>query len=173
MLIPTIQSYAYVQFRQPDRGYSLDFPVGYTVAFTQALPSDQKLGLLEGPISIPAGWIGTIERRIEQSVPDPSVSNIDVEEGWLNPAIATYALWFFNATSDVLPSIEPYLYTATNGDLVAEFAGRRGKLTNVIGKGVVNSFAVVDGQMLKTTLNFPLDDVSKARQELMEITKQL
>jgi hypothetical protein len=56
--------------------------------------------------------------------------------------------------------------------LVAEFAGKHGKLTSIIGKTAVNSFAIVEGQMLKATLNFPLDKV-KARQELMQITKQL
>jgi hypothetical protein len=174
MFDATAQKYAYVRFRQPVGEYCFEIPAAYAQAqaFARPLASDEKLGSITGPVAIPAKWIGTIERRIQQSVPDPTILNVN-DEGWLDSDIATYALCFFDTTSDVLPTSEPYLYTTLNGDLVAEFAGRHGKLTNVISKGAVNSFAIVNGQMMKTTINFPLDNVAKARQELMQITEQL
>jgi len=174
MLYPTAQAYSDIRFRQPATVFTID-PAAALIPQQVAvfpLASDQKLGEINGPVTIAAKWISTIQRRIEQSVPDVLVANLD-DGGWLDSDIATYAISFFNATSDVLPISEPYLYTASNGDLVAEFAGRHGKLTNVIGKTAVNSFAIVDGQIVKTTLKFPLDNIEEARQELMQLTSQL
>jgi hypothetical protein len=172
MITATAQVYSDIRFRQPGSEFSFEIPAAPVQEINdQPLVSDKKLGLISGPAGIAAEWISTITRRIQQSVPGPA-SGTDVD-GWLDSDIAARALGFFDATSDVLPATEPYLYTATNGDLVAEFAGRHGKLTTVIGKAAVNSFAVLEGQIVKTTLNFPFDNVPKARQELMQITKQL
>lgn len=174
MVNATAQAYSDVRFRSPISEFSFDLrtaPAEKQI-IVQPLPSDQKLGRIDGPVVIAARWISTIQRRIEESVPGPVADTAD-EDGWLNSDIAAFAVYFFNAVSDVLPASEPYLYTASNGDLVAEFAGRHGKLTSVVGKGAVNSFAIVDGQMVKSTLNFPFESVVKARQELMQLTKQL
>jgi hypothetical protein len=174
MLYPTAQAYSDIRFLQPAMVFTMD-PAAALIPQQVAvfpLASDQKLGEIDGPVAIAAKWISTIQRRIEQSVPDALVTTLD-DGRWLDSDIATYAISFFNATSDVLPVSEPYLYTASNGDLIAEFAGRHGKLTNVIGKTAVNSFAIVDGQIVKTTLKFPLDNIAKARQELMQLTSQL
>lgn len=174
MFYPTAQAYSDIRFRQPAIVFTIDPAAALIPQQVAAFPlaSDQKLGEIDGPVTIAAKWISTIQRRIEQSVPDALVANLD-DGGWLDSDIATYAISFFNATSDVLPISEPYLYTASNGDLIAEFAGRHGKLTNVIGKTAVNSFAIVDGQIVKTTLNFPFDDIAKARQELTQLTSHV
>jgi hypothetical protein len=172
MVKATAQAYSDIRFRQPISEFIFELPAApaQPQAAAPLLPSDQKLGEISGPVMIAAKWISTIQRRIKQSVPTyPANSS---QEGWLDSDIATYAVCFFNAVSDVLPASEPYLYTANNGDLVAEFAGKHGKLTSIIGKAAVNSFVIVEGQVLKATLNFPLDRV-KARRELMQITKQL
>jgi hypothetical protein len=174
MFYPTAQAYSDIRFRQPAIVFAID-PAAALIPQQVAifpLASDQKLGEIDGPVTIAAKWISTIQRRIEQSVPDALVATPD-DGGWLDSDIAAYAISFFNATSDVLPISEPYLYTASNGDLIAEFAGRHGKLTNVIGKTAVNSFAIVDGQIAKTTLKFPLGNIAEARQELMQLTSQL
>src|SRR5271166_3934905 len=139
MVRATAQAYNDVRFRQPISEFIFELPTApaeQQIA-VQPLPSDQKLGEIDGPVVIAARWISTIQRRIEQSVPSPVADTTD-EEGWLDSDIAAYAVYFFNAVSDVLPASEPYLYTATNGDLVAEFVGRHGKLTNVIGRASVN-----------------------------------
>jgi len=172
MVKATAQAYSDIWFRQPISEFIFEFPAApaqHQIA-TQSLPSDQKLGELTGPVVIAAKWISIIQRRIKQSVADfPADPN---QEGLLDSDIATYAVCFFNAVSDVLPAKEPYLYTSNKGDLVAEFAGRHGKLTSIVGKAAVNSFAIIDGRMLKTTLSYPLDKI-KARRELMRITNQL
>jgi hypothetical protein len=175
MFYPTAQAYSDIRFRQPAIVFTID-PAAALIPQQVAvfpLASDQKLGEIDGPVTIAAKWISTIQRRIEQSVPDPLIAASLDDGEWLDSDIATYAISFFNATSDVLPISEPYLYTASNGDLIAEFAGHHGKLTNVIGKTAVNSFAIVDGQMVKTTLKFPFDNIAKARQELMQLASQL
>lgn len=172
MVTATAQAYSDIRFRQSVSEFSFEIPaVTVPEISVQPLLSDKKLGLISGPAGVAAKWISTIARRIQQSVPGPMPGAND--DGWLDSDIAARALGFFDATSDVLPAGEPYLYTATNGDLVAEFAGRHGKLTTVIGKAAVSSFADLEGQIVKTTLNFPFDNVLKARQELMQITKQL
>jgi hypothetical protein len=174
MKTATAQAYSDIRFRQPVSEFIFEPPPvsAEDEIASQALPSDEKLGTIEGPVAIAAKWITTIERRIQQSVPDP-IAITPEEEGWLDSDIAARAVSFFSATSDVLPATEPYLYKASNGDLVAEFAERHGKLTNVIGKTAVNSFAVLDGQIVKTTMSLPFDNVLKARQELMQLTTQL
>lgn len=175
MLYPTAQAYSDIRFRQPAIEFTIDLPAAAAQQQIVFFPlaSDQKLGEIEGPVTIAAKWISTIQRRIEHSVPDPLVAASLDDGEWLDSNIATYAISFFNATSDVLPNSEPYLYTASNGDLIAEFAGHHGKLTNVISKTAVNSFAVVNGQIVKATLKFPFDNITKARQELMQLTSQL
>lgn len=174
-MLPVTARYIDIHFQQPVSTYVWECPVQasiFEVQMAQPLPSDMKLEEIKGPLRIAAKWITTIERRIQQSVP-ATLSAPDADEGWLDSDIAACAISFFDATSDVLPAAEPYLYTAMNGDLVAEFPDRHGKLTTVIGKAAAQSFAVVDGDVLKTTLNFPFDNIVNARQDLMQITKQL
>lgn len=169
----TAQQYAYVRVRQPEEQSSWGLACAVPPqAVVEALPSDGNLGSIATPVVIPAQWIGTIQQRIQRSILGSTVATPD-EGGWLDFEIARHALYFFDATSDVLPTSEPYLYTTSDGDLVAEFAGRHSKLTAVISKAAVQSYAIVDGQMIKSTLTFPFDDAAKARQELMQITNQL
>src|SRR5690242_194424 len=140
----TAQAYSDIRFRQPISEFIFELPTATAQPAipAQPLPSDQKLGEIVGPVPIAARWISTIQRRIKQSVPSRVTTTIEGEGGWLDSDIAAYAVCFFNAVSDVLPASEPYLYTSNNGDLVAEFAGRDGKLTSVIGKAAVNSFVI-------------------------------
>jgi hypothetical protein len=57
--------------------------------------------------------------------------------------------------------------------LVSEFASRHCMLTTVIGTDAFNSFADLDGDIVKTTVNLPFENLLKARKELMRITKHL
>src|SRR5271157_5201194 len=133
MATATAQASCDIRFRRSVSEFSFENPAAAAQRINaQPLLSDKKLGLISGPAGVAAKWISSIARRIQQSVPGP-VPRTD-DDGWLDSDIAARALGFFDATSDILPATEPYLYTAANGDLVAEFAGRRGKLTTVIGK---------------------------------------
>jgi len=172
MRTATAQASSEIRFHRPAE-FRFESPEPAVVDMTVAepLPSDNTLNQISGPSLIAAKWISVIERRIRESVSN-DITNAD-EDGWLTLEIAARALSFFKATSDVLPPADPYLYTAMNGDLVAEFEGPHGKLTSVIGKSAVIAFAVVDDNVVKTTLSLPFEDVVKVRGELQRITEQL
>lgn len=126
-----------------------------------------------GPIPVRASWLSKVERRISGSIAFAQEAQIPDDGRWIDWHIAMQAVGFLNATSDVLPAAEPYIYTATCGDLVAEFSAPHGKITTIIGKTAVVSFAVTDDTMLKTTLELPVSNIREARKQLKELTDRV
>src|SRR5579872_4533511 len=83
-----------------------------------------------GPKLILPRWVDSIVQVIRNSViPGDRVHENDGR--WITQAIADAAIDFFQNTADLLPG-EPIVYRSQQGDLVAEFACRRGTLTSII-----------------------------------------
>jgi hypothetical protein len=116
-----------------------------------------------------ASWFRLVERRIsESSTRDPNLAR---SGRWLPQATAIAALRFFEAASDLLPG-EPYIYGSPLGDLVAEFDGKKGTLTSVIGPNVTLLFAIIGGIPIKKTIS-PEGGERELRSELKELAESL
>jgi hypothetical protein len=121
------------------------------------------------PIS--AAWFNVVQRRIQKSTA-PRGRKADNDRRWLSQDIADAASAFFKTTSDVLPS-EPYIYSSLKGDLVAEFSGAHGTMTNIVSEASVIVFAVVDGTPVERRLSLGRSETDALRQELQRLTKML
>jgi hypothetical protein len=93
----------------------------------------------------PPVWYKAVEARINKSIS----SNVDQSPGTsgfvtIEPDVAKAANTFFRYCGSYLPS-EPYIYPSNRGDLIAEFADKRGPLTIIISPKSVIIFAVADG----------------------------
>ena len=170
----TAPLYAEIRYCDSPSGYYFMFPDARApqIIAAEKLPSDSKLSPVLGPTQIAAKWMSTLTRRILDSVPVHPIP-APHDEGLLDPEIASKAIIFFKETSDLLPTSEPYIYTSLDGDLVAEFVGQQGKLTNVISRDAVNSFVVSELGMFKATENLPFEDINRARKELRKVAAQL
>lgn len=120
---------------------------------------------------IPATWFRTVQRRIQRSISPPG-RNMDNDRRWLTQDIADAANRFFRAASDVLPG-EPHIYSSLKGDLVAEFVGAHGTMTNIVSQTVVIVFAVVDGIPVEKWLEPTRNGIDTSRQELNRLTIML
>jgi hypothetical protein len=120
---------------------------------------------------IPATWFSTVQRRIQRSIVPPG-RNIDDDRRWLTQDVADAASKFFRATSDVLPG-EPHIYSSLRGDLVAEFAGAHGTMTNIVSQSLVVVFAVIDGAPAEKRLEPGRNEIDTFRQELNRLTIML
>jgi hypothetical protein len=162
------------RFRKPTTDFTFTYPAADsdTEVLADARPSDTKLDAVIGPIMIAAHWLPTIERRIVSSIAplDEAAPN---DGRWVDVDVAAQAIRFFQANSDVLPASEPYIYTSMQGDLVAEFTAPNGKMTNIVGKSSVVSFAAINGTVLTATLEPTLNNVFTIRHELHHQTDQL
>ncbi|HEY1801648.1 MAG TPA: hypothetical protein VGG46_12005 [Terriglobales bacterium] len=162
---------------KPTSAFSFEMPsVAYSANELDTVPvlellSDQPIAVVKAPTPITPKWLPTIQHRILSSVNPPDIEYVN-DGRWLTSEIATQALNFFAATSDLLPG-EPYLYTSIDGDLVAEFKGKRGTLTNVVGKISVLAFASVDGKIHNASLKIAESDVDKVRAGLRQLTERL
>lgn len=102
------------------------------------------------PSAIPAAWLGRIETRIRQSqgpvVVDGSFGHAN--SATLSRVIASRALAYFQAVSDLLPS-EPHLSRSARGELVAEHGKAFGNLTTIVAGDVLIVFASVSGEVFQ------------------------
>jgi hypothetical protein len=121
------------------------------------------------PIS--ATWFNAVQRRIQKSTA-PQGRKVGNDRRWLSQDIADAASAFFKTTSDVLPS-EPYIYSSLKGDLVAEFSGAHGTMTNIVSETSVIVFVVVDGAPVERRLPLGRNETDALRQELQRLTKML
>jgi hypothetical protein len=121
------------------------------------------------PIS--ATWLNALNRRIQKSTA-PLGRKIDNDLRWLSQDIAEAASAFFKTTSDVLPG-EPHIYSSLKGDLVAEFSGAHGTMTNIVSQTSVIVFAVVDEDPVEKRLELCRSETDALRQELQRLTKML
>lgn len=181
----TAEAQSAVKIRKPSSRFSFeDLPVDAHAQ--EVLPVDSQAGEpweqllweaspkpLVGPIPVRAAWLPTIERRIADSIASPEVDEIPDDGRWIDSNVAAQAFGFFDATSDVLPSSEPYIYTSTHGDLVAEFEATHGKITTIVGKTSVVSFAATDATMHRTTLELPVSNIREVRKQLKELTDRV
>lgn len=128
-------------------------------------------GIILSYLTPEATWLQAVEKRIVDSeIPEePEVENVGQ---WLHGDVVEAALNFFRATSDVLPG-EPVIYSANNGDLIADFKASHGMLTSVISPGSVLVYASTDRNTFKKTEPLNADGLGKLRSELEQITPVL
>lgn len=108
-------------------------------------------GKLPGPQTVPAHWLGAVERRIRDSIV-PTEHIADNDGRWLAFDVANAAIQFFRQVSALLPG-EPYIYSSAAGDLVAEFNAMHGQLTSVVTVDKLLAVAMVDGRSEQLTIN--------------------
>ena len=124
--------------------------------------------VIQGPTRLPAQWLSTVQERIQRSILPRNQEN---DGRWLTEGIALSSSTFFETASDLLPG-EPYIYTSSRGDLVAEFQSDSGVMTGIITPEFVGLFAVIDGVSVEKTL--PLaNPANSTRQGLQEFTETL
>jgi hypothetical protein len=128
-------------------------------------------GGLLGPTPVPAPWLAIVERRIRDSVL-PRERAAENDGRWLSQEVANSAIQFFQQASGVLPS-EPFIYSSTSGDLVAEFKTIRGVLTSVVTQSKVLAVVMVNDQLKELTLNLETATPGVLRQSLQPIADLL
>lgn len=88
-----------------------------------------------------AAWLQVVEGRIVGSI-EPEEGLADGSGEYISRDIGERAIEFFRCASDVLPA-EPYVYSSTMGDLVAEFELAIGnRLTVIVGSERILAYAV-------------------------------
>jgi hypothetical protein len=94
-----------------------------------------------------APWLQAVQQRIVASVP-PTGYSIEQDGTWVSQEVANAAVQFFGSFPETF-SIEPYLYCAPSGDLVAEFDGARNKLTCLVSPDSVTvySYSSIDEKL--------------------------
>jgi hypothetical protein len=95
------------------------------------------------PSLIKPQWFASTQRRIRDSV----VPNYNRETHaglWISQQVADAATVFFQKTADLLPG-EPFIYSSSLGDLVAEFKTGQGSMTSIVSPAFTMLFAVIDG----------------------------
>jgi hypothetical protein len=96
-----------------------------------------------GPSTLAANWLASVQRRVRDSiVPD---DKLQAQTGrWLTREVANSAIQFFQMASDVLPG-EPYIYSSSGADLIAEFKSKFGVMTSVVSGPVISIYTTVGG----------------------------
>jgi hypothetical protein len=85
-------------------------------------------------------WLSRVERRIRNSIATDESAFISDDGQWISATVALQAMSFFQRTFDLLPG-EPYIYSSTKGDLVAEYRSRHASLTLIVGSTEIVGFA--------------------------------
>lgn len=120
----------------------------------------------EAPI-VPPVWYKDVESRINKSVSSNAGQTSDAH-GFvtIETDVAKAANAFFRYCGNYLPS-EPYIYPSNRGDLIAEFADKRGPLTIIISPRSIIIFAVADGvaNEMKFAISSNLDSVGRKLSE--------
>ena len=120
----------------------------------------------EKPI-VPPAWYTEVESRINNSISSDAGQSLS-PPGFvtIGPEVAKAANTFFRYCGSYLPS-EPYIYPSNRGELVSEFADKRGPLTIIISPTSIIIFAVVDGvaNEMKFAISANLDSVSRKLSE--------
>jgi hypothetical protein len=114
--------------------------------------SDSLPGILAGPSTIPASWLGSVERRIRDSI-GPTNWSGESDGRYIGFEIGKRAVQFFRETSDLWAS-EPYLYSSKAGDLVAEIKDAQISITAVIGGASAIVFAVAGDEIFREEICF-------------------
>jgi hypothetical protein len=122
---------------------------------------------LQYPLAAP--WLANVQRRLNNSV---GLDLAAPDGQWLTKGVVSAANTFFQATSDLLP-IEPFLYSSTQGDLVAEFQGVEIPITVIFSTSNAIALAVIAGQPLKFTIPLAATPAGALRSELTKITEIL
>ena len=96
-----------------------------------------------GPSTLAANWLASVQRRVRESiVPD---DKLQAQTGqWLTREVANSAIQFFQMASDVLPG-EPYIYSSSGADLIAEFKSKFGVMTSIVSGPVISIYTAVGG----------------------------
>jgi hypothetical protein len=149
------------------RGYRLAFVErGSRPRTDDIIPATQlrPLGAIEPT------WANAVQTRISKSIAPQGAEPLD--RRWLSVNVANVATQFFQVTADVLPG-EPYIYSSNEGDLVAEFSGTHGTMTNIISPTFIFVFAVIDGESVEKHLDLENGGFASVRSELSKLSKML
>ena len=123
-------------------------------------------------MAVPAPWFGEVEAKIQNAAPRSDTDVAAPGEALLPGDVAAQAIALFRATSDVLPG-EPRVHAGPDGSLVAEFSGRFGRLTSVVGADFLVAFLVVAGQAPIERYIGLHHDMAEARSLLRNLSEQL
>jgi hypothetical protein len=122
-------------------------------------------------LSFDAEWLNVVEQRIISSTPAegyPTKGNT----AWLQPQVGRAALDFFKQTSTALPG-EPYIYSSEAGELVAEFAALRGKMTCIISPDFVLVFVATDSEIIERKFLPNREGANTLRSDIQKMTAVL
>jgi hypothetical protein len=128
-------------------------------------------GMVTGPQPVPAQWLGDVERRIRNSIV-PTECAQENDGRWISLEVANSAIQFFRQASAVLPG-EPFIYSSSAGDLVAEFKAVHGLMTSVVTAGKLMAVAIVDGQTEEVNVDLTTATEGELRRELKPIADYL
>jgi hypothetical protein len=141
------------------------------IALERAISQPFVPASIIGPTRIPAAWLPRVEKRLRDSTLSDNVDAQD-DGSWLTGDIATAAERFFQATSDLLPG-EPYMYSSTKGDLVADFKFNAGSMTSIIGSDFVFSSVAIDGRIAQQRLKLENKTTDETLHELRRLITTL
>jgi len=176
-IVATAASTAAFSISTPSQSFSLaeaDKTTKLSDRYMKWIASHPRLSSAEtetsllGPTRISAQWLCEVQERIQRSLLPRGQKN---DGRWLTEEIAVASSSFFETTSDLLPS-EPYIYSSSKGDLIAEFKSDGGSMTGVITPEFVGLFAMVDGVPVERTLSFA-DPTKSMRQGLLDFTETI
>lgn len=119
----------------------------------------------------PAPWLGAVQRRLNASI---GIEGADAlrDGSSLTKEVVSNANSFFEATSNLFPS-EPYLYGSRNGDLIAEFEGKVGRMTVVVTSHNLIAFAVAGNETFKKQFDIVPFASAPIRHEIADIAERL
>jgi hypothetical protein len=122
---------------------------GYLQDYADVVPLSEYRPESELPslTSTPAPWLGAVQRRLNASIGLEGIEGRN-DGAWLIKEVVSNANSVFDAASNLFPS-EPYLYGSRAGDLVAEFEGKEGRMTMVVTKEALITFAVAGKKTIR------------------------
>lgn len=132
-------------------------------------PSDSKPEMtIYSPSASMPSWFEKVQCAIHTSISEGLSAEQASEGGSLRPDVAEAAVDFFERTADLFGD-EPYLYPSHDGELIAEIATERGRLTSIVSASWVLLFGARDG----VTFERRVANSHLLRTEVQRLIKQL
>jgi hypothetical protein len=115
-------------------------------------------------------WLPRVQMRLLQSA-ERGDDRLQADVSTLPEVLAVAGVRFFRDYADVLPG-EPYLYKSSRGDLMAEYVGPHGRMTNVINTEHCVVLAAWDGEVVQHSYRLAGDE-SALRAKLKTLRKKI